>query len=880
MNDTNKNHKSILLVEDEAIIAQSTMHELEKYGYKVYPVYRGEDAIQIVCENSRPVDLILMDIDLGRGMDGARAAEKILEIHEVPILFLSSHTEAEIAAKTEKITSYGYVIKTSGIRVLDASIKMAFRLFEAKQKISDLALFPEENENPVFRVTPDSVLMYANRASRKIFINNPDVIPGEKIGSEWHEMVSSIWKNGESIQSLIELGGRQIVFNVVPVIEKNYINVYATDISEQRKAELHLKETEKRYSSIVNNSILGIVVMKDLKILFCNKKFAESLGYSTDEIYAMSRKELPKLVHPDDMEKLNGNYIARFSGKKIPHVYPVRYIHRDGHTLWFEISVDIIEYDGKKAVQAYFLDISERIKTDESLKQSEERFRRLADNARDMIYRMSVPEGIYEYVSPASEIVSGYKPEEYYRNPLFIRDIFHPDWREYLNAKWEDCKKGIVPPVFEYKIIHREKGERWIKQNNVNILDNEGNTIAIEGIISDITEQKTYEEKLNYRINAEHLLSEASLAVANADSGSMDTIIESVLQKTAEFCGASRCSFYRFNPEKDNIAKIYEWAESPEEAVPEELADMPVSRFKWHRNNIKVSGRSFISRMSDYPLPEAADEITWAEKFGFRPILLAGLFIRNSLAGLIGLFGKVNSELEWPDFFIEAVHSIGILIINSLERKKAEDAARETLRQNQNLLAELQHRAKNSFYMISSMIFLASESKKSRELKTVLDNLKAKTDAVSKMYDLLYSTNSVSRINLDQYLEMVASSIPLASNRIIIEKDLENVTMQTKNAISVGIVAAELLTNAVKYAFPGRKKGKVLIKLKKTGKFISLEISDNGKGFPADFKIENADSLGLKLVQTLAEQLQGSLKLATRNGAVCILRILADTEEE
>lgn len=879
MDDINYKPRSILLVEDEAIIAQSTKHELEKFGYDIFPVYSGEEAVQIMYEQSRPVDLILMDIDLGHGMDGAQAAEEILEKYEIPVLFLSSHTEAEVAEKTEKITSYGYVIKSSGIRVLDTSIRMAFRLFEAKQKISDLALFLEENENPVFRITPDSVLMYANRACRNIFINNPDVMPGEKIGSEWHEMVSNIWEKGQSIQKLIELGGRQIVFNVVPVIKKNYLNVYAIDISEQHKAELTLKETERRYSSIVNNSILGIVVMKNLKILFCNRKFAESLGYSTDRIYAMSRRELLKLAHPDDLDKLTRNYLARFSSNNIPNVYPVRFIHRDGHTIWFEISADTIEFEGKKAVQAYLLDISERIKTDESLKQSEERFRRLTENSRDMIYRMSVPDGKYEYVSPASTIVSGYTPEEYYRKPLIVSEIFHPDWREYFAKKWEACKKGIVPPVYEYKIIHKTKGERWLRQNNVNILDAEGKTIALEGFVSDITEQKTYEEKLNYRINTEHLLSEISLAVANAESSSMDKVIESVMQKTAEFCCASRCSFYKFNPENNAVFPVHQWTESPGEPVIEELADIPISKFEWHKNNISTTGKSVVSQMSDYPAA-AVNERKFAEKYGFRPILLRGIFIRNNMAGLIGLFGKVNSEMEWPEFFTDAVHSIGILIINSLERKKAEEAAREALRQNQNLLAELQHRAKNSFYMISSMIFLASESKKSRELKKVLDNLKAKTDAVARMYDLLYSTNSVSRINLDKYLEMVSSSIPIASDTIVIEKDLENIMMQTKNAISVGIVTAELLTNAVKYAFPGRKKGKVRMKLKKTGKFISLEISDNGKGFPGNFRIENADSLGLKLVQTLAEQLQGSLKLLSQKGAVCILKIPAEEENE
>src|SRR6056297_2153210 len=125
--------KKILLVEDEAILALSEAKMLEKNGYEVTTAYSGEKAIKAVASNS-DIDLILMDIDLGRGMDGTEAAQEILKKHDLPIAFLSSHTEPEIVEKTEGITSYGYIVKNSGETVIIAAIKMAFRLFEAKMK--------------------------------------------------------------------------------------------------------------------------------------------------------------------------------------------------------------------------------------------------------------------------------------------------------------------------------------------------------------------------------------------------------------------------------------------------------------------------------------------------------------------------------------------------------------------------------------------------------------------------------------------------------------------------------------------------------------------------------------------------------------------------
>ncbi len=128
-----KSRKTILLVEDEAIVAMAEKLTLEEYGYRVLTAGTGEAAVAAAGETAG-IDLILMDINLGAGIDGTEAAAAILRRRDLPIVFLSSHTEPETVARTEKITSYGYVVKDSNSAVLDAAIKMAFKLFDAKIK--------------------------------------------------------------------------------------------------------------------------------------------------------------------------------------------------------------------------------------------------------------------------------------------------------------------------------------------------------------------------------------------------------------------------------------------------------------------------------------------------------------------------------------------------------------------------------------------------------------------------------------------------------------------------------------------------------------------------------------------------------------------------
>jgi PAS domain S-box-containing protein len=128
---TVETRSTILLVEDNAFLAMVRKNALTTAGYTVLTARTGERAVELAGSGT-PIDLILMDVDLGGGMDGTEAAGRIIQHRDIPVLFLSSHTDAEIIEKTERITSYGYVVKDSSDIVLIASINMAFRLHAEK----------------------------------------------------------------------------------------------------------------------------------------------------------------------------------------------------------------------------------------------------------------------------------------------------------------------------------------------------------------------------------------------------------------------------------------------------------------------------------------------------------------------------------------------------------------------------------------------------------------------------------------------------------------------------------------------------------------------------------------------------------------------------
>ncbi len=293
--------KTILLVEDEALIALMETRQLEEAGYRVIHVSTGEAALALVQDGSEAVDLILMDIDLGRGMDGTTAAREILSRREIPLLFLSGHQEKELVDKTEQITNYGYVVKNSAFTVLYASIRMAFKLFEAQRKINQKSmeieatneelrvtietleetnreLFALEDKfSKAFHLNPDSIII--NRLSDGRFM---DINEGftQNMGYAWEDVMGrstlpedlGIWANPEDRRRLLEgLQARGEVANleapfrrkdgslvdgmmsarIIDVNGERCVISITRDISARKEKELALAASEARYRSLL-----------------------------------------------------------------------------------------------------------------------------------------------------------------------------------------------------------------------------------------------------------------------------------------------------------------------------------------------------------------------------------------------------------------------------------------------------------------------------------------------------------------------------------------------------------------------------------------------------------------------------------------------------
>ena len=218
------------------------------------------------------------------------------------------------------------------------------------------------------------------------------------------------------------------------------------------------------------------------------------------------------------------------------------------------------------------------------------------------------------------------------------------------------------------------------------------------------------------------------------------------------------------------------------------------------------------------------------------------------------------------------VRQVVCTFLDITQRRKAESELGDALKENVGLLRELEHRVKNSFNMISSMISSASNTASSTETLSILGDLDSRVRSISELYSLLYSSGSFSEVRLDEYCSKIAEPLVGLSSHVGLKLDLEGLVFPAKKAALVGLILTELVINAMKYAFPGGRPGSIGVILKKRSKGGFLEVCDDGAGLPPGFDPSASPGMGLRLVSAISEQLGGEFRLERgEGGARCIV---------
>ena len=492
----------------------------------------------------------------------------------------------------------------------------------------------------------------------------------------------------------------------------------------------------------------------------------------------------------------------------------------DGVPVWMEGDYICI-YDSPGRIVGYFgvqRDISDRKQAEAALKESEERFRQLAENIESVFWMVNVQPQEIIYISPAYEKILGRSCADLYAYGRFFAESLHPEDRDRVPAT-------LTKPIeseneIEYRIVRPDGEIRWIRDRAFPIRNQAGQVYRIVGIAEDISEGKQAEKAI--RENEERFRQLA------------ENIQDSFWLLSAEFT-----DLLYLSPAYEQI-----WGRSSEELYAE-----PLKLLEW------------VHPEDRHLLQEAMTRVLQVESTSTEyRILLPDGTIRWVCDRAFPIYDESGK--------IYRIAGIGEDIS---DRKCTEARIQAALREKEVLLKEIHHRVKNNMQVISSLLQLQAQYIEDEPTLVLFEESQTRIHSMALIHEQLYQSEHLDRIDLPPYVQnLVANlyqSFGCGNTAIQFNLNLDPIYLNIETAIPCGLIINELVSNSLKYAFAQSLVGEINIDFHKiNSQEFQLIIQDNGSGFPHGFDVENAETLGLRLVRMLAYQLEASIAIDSQCG--------------
>lgn len=254
---------------------------------------------------------------------------------------------------------------------------------------------------------------------------------------------------------------------------------------------------------------------------------------------------------------------------------------------------------------------------------------------------------------------------------------------------------------------------------------------------------------------------------------------------------------------------------------------------------------------------------------------------RDEVGTLIKTFNEMLAQIQLRDEEVKAARDCLEVRVHErtqeleaeiAERVRAEESIRRSLEEKDLLLKEVHHRVKNNLQIITSLLNLQAGKITDGKLEAMFRDSQGRVKSMALIHEKLYQSENLSEINFSEYVDSLCkyllSTISGNLGRIRVVNDVENIRLGIDVAIPCGLIINELVTNSLKYAFPGSRAGVIRISCRqKENDRLELAVSDDGVGFPATFNLNSTASLGMQLIQSLTDQLDGRLTCADDGGA-------------
>ena len=623
-------------------------------------------------------------------------------------------------------------------------------------------------------------------------------------------------KVNHSERILIDIDGNKIpiIKNVVPInlngrecLLESFI-----DIEEHKKAEKELQLASLYNRSLIEASLDPLVTIgADGKVTDVNKATETVTGYAREEIIGSDFSD-----YFTEPIKAKEGYLEVFSEGFVKD-YPLEIQHREGHItpVLYNASVYRDEFGRVAGVFAAARDITVHLKAEEDLKQSEVKFKSLIYNSSDLI-RILDKNGIITFDSHSSSRILGY-PEDYFlgKNPL---DYIHPDDIKRVKTDLDEVYNNKNPGTpTEFRIKKIDGTYLSVESVSKNMFHIPG----IEGIV--ITTHPIQQRK-----EMENALRESEEKYRTLFDEDPDYTM--LLERNGAILDVNNAIINLMGLSKNElIGKNF----SDINLITPEDIEFYLNRF----NNL-ISGEvinPFESRFID-----RNGDIHWILAH------LTTVMSNNNIFYILGIATDIT------------------------EQKRAENEIISSLNEKNILLQEVHHRVKNNMQIISSLLNLQTQYVEDEEAIDVLKESQNRVKSMAMIHEKLYQSEDLTNINFVNYIQSLVSNLfysyNIVDSKIKPVLKVENLSLNIETAVPCGLIISELVSNSLKYAFPQDMNGEIFVSLKFVDGKYEMIIQDNGIGMSKDIDFNNLETLGLLLVSSLIEQLDGEMTINRKKG--------------
>ena len=518
MNDDNPRIINILLIDDSKnsyFLVKRLFRDFKDRRYQLDWIDCYTEAVSAMSQNTH--DVYLVDYMLGKRNGLELLDEAVFENKTTPVIFLTASDDEQIDIKAMKAGAADYLIKGRfDANILERTIRYAL---EHSQTLEALAKSEKQYRNlieslPVMFYSaepePPYKPLYISPSFNSLgyplenWKENPnmwvDVLHPED--REWvlEQTISAvladqptdyeyrlICKNGDVVW--IHDRGASVKSENGKTIYRQGVLL---DITPRKNAEEALQEHEKRFTNLFENAN-DIVYVNDLEgnCISINNAVEKIFGYTRDEMLSLHWSDYVATEHCEAIE----NIIEERTGDTGQEIYELNCITKDGRKITLEVNSCGIYKDGKlTGMQGISRDITERKQAEEALRESEERFRELFENANDLIYTHDL-QGNFTSLNRAGEEITGYTREEAVK--LNMSQVIAPEYLEIAQDRIVRKIAGDLLSSYELEIISKD-GRRVALELSSRVILKNDKPIGIQGIARDITERKATAEKLHH----------------------------------------------------------------------------------------------------------------------------------------------------------------------------------------------------------------------------------------------------------------------------------------------------------------------------------------------------------------------------------------------